>query len=141
MIEETILIIKPDIIKKKYIGKILNILERKNIQIKYLKMIKLDYNTAREFYLEHEKKNFFNELINFIISEKIVILILEGNNIINKIRNLIGNTDLTKAKKNTIRKKFATNLTENAVHASDSKNSFLKEKKILFEFIKKTQYE
>lgn len=138
MIEETILIIKPDIIKKKYIGKILNILERKNIQIKYLQMIKLDYNTAKEFYSEHKQKTFFNELITFIISEKIVVLILEGKNIISRIRNLIGDTDLKKAKKNTIRKKFATNLTENAVHASDSKNSFLKEKKILFEFIKNT---
>lgn len=136
MIEKTLLIIKPDIIKKKIIGEIISFLEKNNIEIIYIHMLRLDIETVKDFYQIHSKKIFFNELVEFMTADRIVMLILKGEDIINKTRNLVGNTNFEKAEDNTIRKKFATNLTKNAVHASDSKESFLKEKKILFEFIK-----
>ena len=129
---QTLLIIKPDIVKKNLIGEIINILEKENIKIKNIKMFKLNKNNAQIFYDEHKNKKFYNELVDFMISGSIVALILEGTNIIIKTRKLIGNTDFKKAENGTIRKNFATSLTKNAVHASDSYESFKKEKIIIF---------
>lgn len=131
--ETTLLLIKPDIIKKNLIGKIISIIEENNIKIDKIKTHHLTTSQAKLFYKEHSEKIFFEELISFITSEKIVALVLSGKNVIEKIRILIGHTNLTKAEKNTIRANYATSLTENAVHASDSKSSAEREIKILFD--------
>lgn len=138
--ERTLLIIKPDITKKKLIGRIISQLEENNLLIEKIFTLKLKKEDAEEFYKDHVKKNFFNELIEFIISDKIVAIILSGENIIRKIRTLIGNTNFKNAEKNTIRANFATSITENAVHASDSKDSADKEIKIILNLIKKYEH-
>lgn len=138
--EKTLLIIKPDITKKKLIGKIISQLEENNLLIENIFTLKLKKEDAEEFYNDHIKKKFFNELIDFIISDKVVAIILSGENIISKIRTIIGDTNFKNAEKNTIRANFATSLTENAVHASDSKNSADKEIKIILNLIKKYEY-
>jgi len=132
MKNKTLLIIKPDIIKKKCIGSIISFLEKKNINIIDIKMMKFSETMAKNFYIEHKDKKFYQELIDFIVSDYIVVLILEGVDIINKIREIIGNTNPEKAKDNTIRKRFATDLTKNAVHASDKFESFVREYNIIF---------
>jgi nucleoside-diphosphate kinase len=139
--EKTLLIIKPDITKKKLIGKIISILEENNLNIENLFMLKLKEEDARIFYKEHENKNFFNELIFFMTSDKITTLILSGEDIINTTRKLIGATNFKYAEKNSIRALFATSITENAVHASDSKESANKEIKIILDIIKKYEYQ
>ena len=132
---KTLLIIKPDAVRNKTVGNIIDIIEKNNITILNMNMIKLDANTAKKFYSEHNTKSFYDELINFIISGPIVVLILEGKEIITQVRNLIGNTNFKKADKGTIREKFATSVTENAVHASDSIKSFENEIKIISSYI------
>jgi len=132
MISQTLLLIKPDGIKKKIIGNIITKLENNNLDIIKIKIIKLDKNKAIFFYNEHKDKPFFNELVEFITSYKIMALILEGNNSIIKVRELIGSTNYKLAKKDTIREKWGSSITENVVHASDSLDSFKKEVKIIF---------
>lgn len=138
--EKTLLLIKPDITKKKLIGKIISIIEENNLIIENIFMLKLNNEHAKIFYKDHEKKIFFNELIKFITSNKIIALILSGENIITKTRELIGETNFQNAKKNTIRALFATSITENAVHASDSITSANKEIKIISDIIKNYEY-
>jgi nucleoside-diphosphate kinase len=139
--EKTLLLIKPDITKKNLIGKIITIVEENNLVIENILMLKFKIDDAKLFYKDHEKKVFFNELVDFITSDKIIAIILSGENIINKTRNLIGHTNFKTAEKNTIRALFATSLTENAVHASDSMDSAKKEIKIILDLIKKYEYQ
>ena len=137
--EDTLIIIKPDAVKKNVIGNILSRFESNNLKIKELKMMMLSKEKAEEFYFPHKNKPFFNELIKFITSDKIVAAILEGNDAIRQVRELIGSTNPKDAKTNTIRRDFGTNLTQNAIHASDSYESFIREVKIIFpDYIVKT---
>lgn len=138
--EKTLLIIKPDIVKKNLIGKVISIIEENNITIEDICTLQLTIENAQLFYMEHKNKNFFNELIEFITSSKIVVLFLTGENIIEKTRKLIGHTNFKNAEENTIRKLFATSLTENAVHASDSKDSSKREINIIKELLSKNEY-
>jgi len=130
--EKTILIIKPDAVKKKVVGKIISILEDNNIEIIDILKMCLNREDAENFYFEHRKKNFYNELIEFVISGPIVVILLEGISVIKKVRDLVGNTNFKLAATGSIREQFGTSLTENAVHASDSNESFSKEYNILF---------
>lgn len=139
--EKTLLLIKPDITKQKLIGKIISILEENSMLIENIFMLKLKKEDAELFYKDHEQKKFFNELVNFIISDKIIAIIISGENIINKTRKLIGDTNFKNAEKNTIRALFATSLTENAVHASDSYASAIKEIKIILDLVNKNEYQ
>lgn len=129
---KTLLIIKPDAVLKKNIGNIISMLEI-NFSLVSIHTFNFTENIAKEFYIEHKGKPFYLELVNFIISGLVVVIILGGdNNIITNTRMLVGCTDFQKADKDTIRYKFAESLTKNAVHASDSFNSFLREYKLIF---------
>ena len=130
--EKTILIIKPDAVKKKVVGKIISILEDNNLEIIEIFKTCLNKKDAENFYFEHREKKFYDDLISFIISGHIVVILLEGISVIKNVRNLVGHTNFKLASSGTIRQQFGTSLTENAVHASDSNDSFLKEYKILF---------
>lgn len=132
MNNKTLLLIKPDSVKNKFVGKILSILEENFILYKIMS-VKFDDKLAKEFYIEHKNKSFYNELVSFISSDIVVAVILLGNeSIISDVRKIIGNTDFKKAEKGTIRNLFAKSLTENAVHASDSFTSYEREVKLLF---------
>ncbi len=130
----TLILIKPDAVKKNAIGAILKRFEDEGFKIKMLKMLKLSKEDAKEFYSVHSSKPFFNELVDFITSGPIVAAVIEGNanDTIARVRSIIGATDPRKAEKNTIRYIYGTNITENAVHASDSLDSFLREVKVIF---------
>ena len=118
--EQTLLIIKPDAVEDRHAGEIISIIEKKGITIKNLKMANLSKEHAEGFYKIHRDKPFFERLIEFIISGPIIAIILEHDNCVEYVREIIGATDPKEAAKGTIRWLFARNVTQNAVHASDS---------------------
>ncbi|MEO0231373.1 MAG: nucleoside-diphosphate kinase [candidate division WOR-3 bacterium] len=132
MKERSLLVIKPDAVKKKKIGKIIEILEENGFEIKDIKMKRLKKEEAEKFYMPHKGKDFFNKLIDFITSGEVVGILVEKENAIEKLRELVGETDPKKARCGTIRHMFGENITENAVHAADSLESFKREISIFF---------
>jgi len=131
-LEQTLIVVKPDGFKKGLVGKIISRFEEKGFQIVNLRSFQFDTDTARKFYDAHKDKHFFNELVSFICSGKIVGCILEGNNAISTVRVMVGNTKSTEAQPGTIRGDFGLGFTDNIIHASDSAESFIKESKIIF---------
>ncbi len=132
MSEETLIVIKPDGVKRGLVGEIISRFERKGFKIKALKMHQFTREEAEEFYSVHREKPFFNELVNFITSGPVVAAILEGRNAIEVVRLMIGSTDSAKAAPGTIRGDFGLELTANIIHASDSRESFERESKVIF---------
>ncbi|MGQ9468259.1 MAG: nucleoside-diphosphate kinase [Nitrososphaerales archaeon] len=132
MKDRTLILIKPDAVKNRFIGAILSRFEDKGFKITKLKMIRLSKEDAKRFYDIHIGKPFFKDLVSFITSGPIVAAIVEGENAQETIRRMIGPTNPKDAPKGTIRGDFATSVTENAVHASDSHESFLKEYRVIF---------
>ncbi len=120
MIQRTLSIIKPDAVKKNVSGKIISILEENGIKIVAIKMLTLSRKVAEGFYYVHKDKGFFNSLIDFMTSGPVVVMILEGDNVIEKYRKLMGATNPEKADAGTIRKLYATDIEKNAVHGSDA---------------------
>jgi nucleoside-diphosphate kinase len=134
MSNRTLIVIKPDAVKKNAIGAILKRFEDEGFTIKMLKMLQLSRSDAEEFYSVHRSKPFFNELVEFITSGPIVAAVVEGNDdsTIARVRSIIGVTDPRKAEKDTIRYLYGSNITMNAIHASDSAESFQREVKVIF---------
>jgi len=134
MSNRTLIVIKPDAVKKNVIGAILKRFEDEGFTIKMLKMLQLSRSDAEEFYSVHRSKPFFNELVEFITSGPIVAAVVEGNDdsTIARVRSIIGVTDPRKAEKNTIRYLYGSDITMNAIHASDSVESFQREVKVIF---------
>ena len=117
--QRTLLIIKPDAVKKKVIGKIISMVE-KEFAIRGICMKTLTPEEAKKFYKVHEGKDFYEGLVEFMSSGPSVGVLLEGENAIYRLREIVGATDPKKAKPGTIRSLFGTNIRFNAVHASDS---------------------
>ena len=128
----TLSIIKPDSISKGYYSEILRTILNSNFRVVYLKSKVLSKNEAEEFYAIHKEKPFFDNLIKFMTSGEIYVLVLIKNNSIEDFRKLIGDTDPTKASAETIRRKFGESVEKNAIHGSDSDENAKKE--ILFFF-------
>ena len=118
--ERTFSIIKPDATKRNISGRINQIIEESGLRIIAQKRIKLSSDQAIKFYSIHNKKPFFNDLINYMISGPVVVQVLEANNAVDKYREIMGATNPEKAKNGTIRKILALNVQENSVHGSDS---------------------
>lgn len=132
MAEQTLIILKPDSVKKNSVGEILRRFEEKGFVIKKLMMLTMDKNKAEQFYSVHSTKPFFSELVSFITSGPIVAAVIEGLDAVNKVRAIIGATRPNEAAPGTVRRDFGTSVTQNAIHASDSVESFIKESKIIF---------
>ena len=121
--ERTLSIIKPDATKRNISGRINQIIEENGLRIIAQKRIKLSSDQAIKFYSIHDKKPFFNDLINYMTSGPVVVQVLEANNAVDKYREIMGATNPEKAKNGTIRKILALNVQENSVHGSDSINN------------------
>ena len=132
MAEQTLIILKPDSVKKNSVGEILRRFEEKGFVIKKLMMLTVDKNKAEQFYSVHSTKPFFSELVSFITSGPVVAAVIEGSDAVNKVRAIIGATRPNEAAPATVRRDFGTSVTQNAIHASDSVESFIKESKIIF---------
>jgi nucleoside-diphosphate kinase len=116
----TLTMIKPTAVRKGYIGPILAMINRAGFRIVAMKYTRLSAEQAREFYLVHKERPFYNDLVEFMSSGPIVAAILEKNNAVEEFRSLIGATNPENAEDGTVRKLYGTNLQENAVHGSDS---------------------
>jgi len=130
--DRTFSIIKPDATKRNITGSINKIIEDNGLRIIAQKRIKLTLNQAEEFYSIHKERPFFRDLINYMISEPVVVQVLEGENSVEKYRSIMGATNPEEAKEGTIRKLLAQNVQENSVHGSDSNDNALKEINFFF---------
>jgi len=120
MEERTLMIIKPDAVKAGYTGKILSRVIRENFDIRALKMLRLDNRQAREFYAVHKGKPFYDSLVDFMTSGKVVVAALFRKNAVEHWRKVIGPTNWQDNPPDTIRRQFAVDIEKNAVHGSDS---------------------
>ncbi len=118
-LERTFSIIKPDATKRNLTGKIAAMLEEGGLRIVASKRIQLTLAQAQQFYGVHKERPFFGELCDFMISEPIVVQVLEGENAIARNREIMGATNPAEADEGTIRKTFALSIGENSVHGSD----------------------
>ena len=130
---QTLLLIKPDGVKRGLIGEIIRRIEEKGLKITDLKIMSVDERTAGRLYAEHVHKQFFSSLVDYIMSGPVVAMVLEGKNVVSVVRSMVGATDPSKAMKGTIRGDFASSLTQNTVHASDSLESAKREISIFFD--------
>ena len=119
-VERTLSIIKPDAVGKNVIGKILQRFEENNLRIVASKMIHLTQEKAEGFYDIHRDKPFFPNLVEFMTSGPVIVQVLEGENAVNKNREIMGATNPADAAIGTIRKDFAKSIDENAAHGSDA---------------------
>ena len=119
-IQKTLSIIKPDAMKLKYSGKIIDFIEEKGFTIIAQKKIVLTKSQAQAFYSVHEERPFFHELVDFMISGPILVQIIEAKDAVSQYRDIMGSTNPEEAKEETIRKLYGTNIQCNAVHGSDS---------------------
>ncbi|WP_163565244.1 nucleoside-diphosphate kinase [Helicobacter suis] len=117
---DTLSIIKPDGVKKRIIGKIITRFEEAGLEVVNIKRLHLSKEQAEDFYAIHQERPFFNDLIAFMTSGEVVVMVLEGPNAVEKNRELMGATDPRAAKPGTIRADFAENIDANVVHGSDS---------------------
>ena len=132
MTEQSLFIVKPDGVEKKIIGQILTRFENKGFKIVKMKMFTFTKEMAEEFYSAHKSKPFFGELVSFITSGIVVAAIIEGDNVIATTRLMVGSTKSFEAPPGSIRGDFGLGLTDNIIHASDSKESFEKEVAVVF---------
>ena len=120
MQNKTFAIIKPDAVKNRHTGKIIDIILNKNFNIVEGRLIKLEKNQAEKFYGIHKERPFFNDLVSYMCSGQSMVLWLEKDNAVKEWRDLIGATDPSEAEEGTIRNLFAESKERNSVHGSDS---------------------
>ena len=116
----TLSIIKPDAVKRGLIGEVVNRLEQNQLNIVAMKMIHMTKDQAKGFYAVHRERPFFESLTDFMISGPVVVIVLEGDNVIARYRELMGATNFEEAAEGTIRREFATDIEKNVVHGSDA---------------------
>jgi nucleoside-diphosphate kinase len=119
-IERTLSIIKPDGLAKHVIGKIISRFEEKGLTPVGIRLQQLSQKEAEGFYAVHKERPFFKDLVSFMISGPVVVMVLEGENAVAANRELMGATNPKDAAEGTIRKDFATSIDQNTVHGSDS---------------------
>ncbi|MGM0441669.1 MAG: nucleoside-diphosphate kinase [Elusimicrobiota bacterium] len=132
-VEKTLIIIKPDALSKRLVGRVITKIEQDtNLKIIGLKMIRLSREEARKFYIEHKGKDFYEHLVNFIISNPILVMVVKGPEAIQKMRDLMGETHPDDADRGTVRKRWAQDGRHNIIHGSDSPSSAAREIEFFF---------
>jgi nucleoside-diphosphate kinase len=130
--ESTLLIVKPDGVRRGLTGEVISRVEAKGLGITEMRMMQIDRTLAEEHYAEHREKSFFDELVTFITSGPVVVAKLEGEGAIDVWRAMMGPTDPATAPSGTIRGDFGLAIAENIVHGSDSATSAERELKLFF---------
>jgi len=130
--EKSLGIIKPDAVERNLIGSIIKIIEDNNIKINQMKMLELTSSMAEKFYNIHKGKPFYEKLISYMTSGPVVLMVLEGNDVVKRYRDLMGKTNPEEADEGTIRKLYAKDTTFNSVHGSDSIENALTEISLFF---------
>ena len=132
MAEQTLIIVKPDAVKRNLAEEILSRFEKEGFIISKQKTLNFTTEMAKQFYSAHSSKPFFGELVSFITSGEVIAAIIERDNAVSLTREIIGNTNPKEASSGTIRGDFGISITENSIHASDSSESFDKEVNVIF---------
>ncbi|MFQ6130209.1 MAG: nucleoside-diphosphate kinase [Candidatus Hadarchaeaceae archaeon] len=132
MRERTFVMVKPDGVAKGLTDEIVARIERAGLKIVSMRRMRLDRGLAGELYSVHRGKDFFERLVEHVLSGEVVVMLVEGENAIIRMRELTGATDPAKAAKGTIRGDFGSSITENVVHAADSAESAEREMQIFF---------
>jgi len=130
--EETLIILKPDCMEKRAAGEVISRFEKAGFEIVATKIMQLDRAILREHYAHVADKPFFPEIEDFMSSRPVMPMILRGEDVISKVRDLLGPTDSTKAAPGTIRGDLGLDMMKNMVHASDSPETALAEKRRFF---------
>lgn len=130
--DQTLIVVKPDGIRRKLLGKIISRFEDKGFSITDLRLFVFSPEEADEFYSVHKGKPFFEDLVSFISSGPAVACVLEGEHAVDTVRLMTGATKSFEAGAGTIRGDYGLGLTENVIHASDSPESFIKESRVIF---------
>ena len=130
--EETLVLLKPDAVKRMLCGEIIARIERKGLTIVNMKMLMISVDMAERHYAEHVGKSFFPELLEFITSGPVVALRVEGPQAVQSVRTLMGATNPLNAAPGTIRGDLASDMRCNLIHGSDSVESALREIEIFF---------
>jgi nucleoside-diphosphate kinase len=131
--ERTLVLIKPDAMRRGLAGEILARFERRRLELKDAKLVHVDRPLAEEHYAEHAEKPFYGELVDFITSGPTLALVLEGEGAIATVRTTMGATDPSEAGPGTIRGDFALSMPDNLVHGSDSPESAAREIALWFD--------
>ncbi len=121
--ERTLSIVKPDGVEKNLIGEVIKRFESNGLRVVALKMLRLTKDMAKGFYIVHKDRPFYESLTDFMSSGPVVVMVLEGEDAIKKVRDIMGATDPAKAVPGTIRRDFASDVEHNIVHGSDSPES------------------
>ena len=130
--DQTLILIKPNATRRNLIGEIIKMLEDNRFEIKHLKSFNISDDLAAEFYKEHIGKNFYQDLVKFMQSGRIIGAVLKKENAVEDLRKLAGKTNPKDADPGTIRYLYGESVQRNAVHASDSTNSAKREIKLIF---------
>jgi len=132
LVQKTLILVKPDGVRRGLIGEIISRIERKGLKVAALRMLQMDETMARRHYAVHEGKAFFPGLVDFITSGPIVAAVVEGERSIEVMRQLMGETDPVKALPGTIRGDYGLDIGENLIHGSDSEENAQKEIALFF---------
>ncbi len=138
--ERTLSIVKPDGVVKHLIGEVIKRFEEAELKVVALKMIWMEKKEAEGFYAVHRGKPFFESLTSFMSSGPAVVMVLEGEGAISKVRDLMGATDPKQAKEGTLRRQFASNIERNVVHGSDAPETAAFEIKYFFNSLEMFEY-
>ena len=131
-VQQTLIIVKPDGVRRRLIGEVIGRIEAKGYDIREMKLFQIDEALAKEHYAEHTEKTFFSDLVNFITSGPVVAMIVEGEDAVRGMRQIMGATNPLDAVPGSVRGDFATAITENIVHGSDSPESARREVDLFF---------
>lgn len=132
MTETTLVIIKPNAMKKNLEGAIIKRFQEEGLKLSGLKLMKMSKDFCETFYAEHKKRPFFPELVEFMTSAPVAVLALSGEQAVSFVRNLMGDTDPKKANPGTLRFEYGDSVGENALHGSDSLRSAEREIPLFF---------
>ena len=130
--ERTLVLVKPDGVRRGLVGEVINRLERKGLALVAAELRVLDRATAEKHYQEHTDKPFFGELVHFITGGPLMALVVEGPRAVEAVRTLMGTTDPVKAAPGSVRGDYALEIGENIVHGSDSPESGTREATLFF---------
>jgi len=134
-LEKTLVLIKPDAVHMRVVGNIISKYENEMLNIVHIKILIPDKELLEKHYEEHRDKDFFPELIEFMSGGRVVAMVLEGEDVVSKVRKINGDTNPNKAEENTIRNLYGTDLTFNAVHGSEDQKSAEREINLWFKNI------
>ena len=118
--QETLTILKPDTVESGHTGAVIGMIEEAGFRIRAAKMLQLSKEEAEGFYAVHRERPFFSSLVSFMTEGPVIVMVLEAEDAIGRLRSLMGATDPAKAEEGTIRKRFATNIERNSIHCSDA---------------------